>query len=573
MFIKKLVISNEGDIVREINFHKGINLIVDETPSTEEKLTGNNVGKTTVLKLIDFCLGGKATSIYSDTENKKEKYETVKQYLIEKKTLITLVLVRSLEDTTAEEIVIERNFLSRNKIIRRINGIQYTEEEFESTLLKLIFPQHNVEKPTFRQIISHNIRYKDESINKTLKTLDKFTTDVEYETLYLYLLGCTFNDGAKKQAILTKIKQEDTYRERLEKNQTKVAYEVALSMIEDEISKLNIKKANFNLNENFEEELMQLNEVKRKINKISSSVSNLEIRKNLIEEAKREIASSISNIDLRQLEVIYSQAVSNIEGIQKTFDDLVHYHNNMLKEKMKFIGAELPMLLQKIQTQKEELKDLLIQEKKLGQSIAKGDSFEELEKVIAELNEKYRLKGEYESIIAQLDEVEANTEKFKKELKEIEDSLFSDEFEEKLKVQLTKFNRYFYSISEQLYGEKYALKYDKTINKKGQQLYKFNAFNANMSSGKKQGEILCFDLAYIMFADEEKIPCLHFLLNDKKELMHDNQLVNVSRFVQDKDIQLVVSILKDKLPEELNNEDNFVVKLSQEEKLFKIEEK
>lgn len=57
-----------------------------------------------------------------------------------------------------------------------------------------------------------------------------------------------------------------------------------------------------------------------------------------------------------------------------------------------------------------------------------------------------------------------------------------------------------------------------------------------MSSGKKQGEILCFDLAYILFADEENILCLHFLLNDKKELMHDNQLCKVAEFVRDKNI-------------------------------------
>lgn len=93
-----------------------------------------------------------------------------------------------------------------------------------------------------------------------------------------------------------------------------------------------------------------------------------------------------------------------------------------------------------------------------------------------------------------------------------------------------------------------------------------------MSSGKKQGEILCFDLAYIMFADEEGISSLHFLLNDKKELMHDNQLLKVSDFVIKKDIQLVISILKDKLPEDLLGKANIIVELSQTDKLFKIEQ-
>ena len=122
-----------------------------------------------------------------------------------------------------------------------------------------------------------------------------------------------------------------------------------------------------------------------------------------------------------------------------------------------------------------------------------------------------------------------------------------------------------------MYGEKYALTFKKEINKKEQQFYKFNAFNANMSSGKKQGEILCFDLAYLLFADEEQLPCLHFLINDKKELMHDNQLIKVAEFVQNENIQLVISILKDKLPVAVLDKAHIAVELSQQEKLFRIE--
>ena len=59
MFLKRLDIQNNDSIIRSINFHKGINLIIDETQTSDKKESGNNVGKTTVLRLIDFCLGGK----------------------------------------------------------------------------------------------------------------------------------------------------------------------------------------------------------------------------------------------------------------------------------------------------------------------------------------------------------------------------------------------------------------------------------------------------------------------------------------------------------------------------------
>ncbi|MGM1022272.1 MAG: DUF2326 domain-containing protein [Bacillota bacterium] len=97
--------------------------------------------------------------------------------------------------------------------------------------------------------------------------------------------------------------------------------------------------------------------------------------------------------------------------------------------------------------------------------------------------------------------------------------MFSDEFEQIVKNQTFKFNKFFAAISNELYGERYALKYDKITNKNKQTLYKFSSFNANLSSGKKQGEILCFDLAYILFADSENIPCLRCGIISRRKMV------------------------------------------------------
>ena len=572
MFLKRLTIANGSDrIIRDIEFKTGLNLIIDNTPTSETKQTGNNVGKTTVLKLIDFCLGAKPSIIYTDTENRRDIYQLVKEYLENNKIKITLVLKEELDEENSKEVIIERNFLSRKDAVRRINGKEVLDKEFDYELRKAILSSGNIEKPSFRQIISHNIRYKDDSINNTLKTLDRYTTDAEYEALYLFLLGCHFDESEKKQELLTKLRHETLFRERLEKKQTKSAYEIALAILDDEIKTLDIKKHSFNVNENFEQELDKLNDVKYRINKCSSYISKLIIRKELIEQSKNELSNSVSNIDLQQLKNLYSQAKMNVEGIQKTFEELVEYHNKMLYEKARFIEMELPQILENIKKQRVELSALLKEEKELSEHVSKCDSFDELEKIINEMNEKHRLKGEYENIISQMNEADGNINDINKKLKNIDNLIFSDEFVGKLKNQVVKFNKYFSTISSELYNEKYALKYDITKNKNDQPLYKFSSFNANMSSGKKQGEILCFDLAYILFADGEKIPCMHFLLNDKKELMHDNQLIKVSDFVKSNGIQLVVSILRDKLPASVLENSHVAVELSQQEKLFKIE--
>lgn len=574
MYIKELIISSPltpNKPIQKMKFKKGMNLIIDDTPLNDSRVTGNNVGKTTVLKLIDFCLGAKPKIIYADEENKKKNYEEVKDFLVDNKIEIKLVLSEDLDNPSAREVCIERNFLPARSALRQINGKSVSDKAFTEELESHIFPKKEVSKPSFRQIISHNIRYQDHSINNTIKTLNKFTSNVEYETLYLYLLGCNTTDGELRQSLTTKIKQEENFKKRLEEKETKSTYEVALSLIDSEIDRLNAKKASFNLNENYEKDLEELNSIKYHLNKKSSQLSKLKIKRTLIEQSVSELEENYSEIDLNVLKLLYQEATLNVSTIQKSFEDLVAYHNTMILEKIKFISQDLPSIKASVEECEHEISDLLQKEKTLTDAITKGNSFEELEKVIFDLNEQYRRKGEYEGIIAQLNEVEEKISVISSEIEKIDDNLFSEDFENKLKAQLKKFNEIFSQISFELYGERYALKYE--INEeKGRPTYVFNAFNTNLSSGKKQGEILCFDLASILFARSENLPTFNFLLNDKKELMHDNQLIKVSNFVHENDIQLVFSILKDKLPDEILSKSHEVVKLSQESKLFKIEQ-
>lgn len=571
MFLKSLTISRgDGTIIRDIHFHAGLNLIVDETPISSGKETGNNVGKTTVLKLVDFCLGAKAKEIYSDSENKRNEYKLVKEFLMANKVLVSLVLKDDLLREESREVLIERNFLANRNRIQRIDGQNKTDDELEETLTDLLFPGHYGKKPTFRQIIAHNIRYKDISINNTLKNLDHYTRDDEYETLYLFLFGCDFEQGDTKQKLRSQIDIEEKFKKRLESEQTKSAYETALAVLQSEIEELERKKSALNLNPDFEADLDKLNQIKYRVNLTSSEIGRLELRRDLILEAREEMKDGQSTIDLKQLEQVYRQATSLVSGIQKTFQELNDFHNRMVEKKIEFIEKDLPGIDKELAEKREYLKHRLAEERQLSALIVRGDSFNVLEQLIGELNARYQKKGDYENTVRQLNVVDLKLAELNGELAVIDNDLFSDEFKLKIKSQINKFNRHFSSVSYELYGEQYALKVDpKKV--KERRLYEFTAFNLNFSTGKKQGEISCFDIAYTLFADEENIPCMHFLLNDKKELMHGNQLLKIASLVNEKGIQFVASILKDKLPGELNKDEYVILKLSQDDKLFRIE--
>lgn len=568
MYLKRLKITNQEGLVRNIEFHSGLNLIVDNTPENDRTETGNSVGKTTVLRLVDFCMGKDGKVIYTDPADNGSVHTEVKEFLQNTKVEVELTMTRN---WTNDDVVIRRDFSSGRKAVRTINGVQYKAEDFESALSEHILGFITT-KPTFRQIISHNIRYSELSLTNVLKTLDPYTSDAQYEALYLFMFGCQIDETDRRQELIEKIKTEQAFKKRLEKSNNKSTYRTLLGLVDAKIEALQIKKATLNVNPDFEKSLGALNDVKFRLNAIGAELATLKLKQDTVREAQKEIEEQHSEIDSQQLATIYQQAKALVPNIQKTFEELLSYHNKMVESRSRFIAMSLPMLAKKIEKLEKELQSLLIQEEELANIVTKSDTYEDLEELISEMNQEYQRKGEYENQIQQIEIVETAISEAEEAIKGIDKDLFSNEFRDQVQNSINRFNILFTDVSKQLYDEEYVLKVD-AVNYRntGRYIYKFSAFNANLSSGKKMGEISCFDIAYTMFAKDNGIPHLSFLLNDKRELMSDNQLVAIAQIVEREDIQFVASILKDKLPTELQDSRYYIAELSKHDKLFRIE--
>jgi len=566
MFLKTLKIENNGLIIREIPFYKGINLIVDETITKDRKESGNNVGKTTVLRLIDYCLGSDGKNIYKDTEFKSKSNTQIERFLKENNVIISLTLKEDLENAFSKEIVIRKNFLSRNKKIQEINGENYINNTvFYSKLKELIFNSLQ-KKPTFKQIVSKNIRDEKNKLLNTLKVLHPTTQQEEYESLYLFWLGINLADSDRKQKILAQKKVEENLQNRLHKESNLSQIEQSLIIINGNIDELTAKKNSFNVNENYEEELFSLNQIKSEINKLSTELSGLEFRKELIVESKNDLEKEFSGIDSQQIKNLYAEAKLLIPNIQRSFEDTLNFHNQMIDEKIKYITQELPELEAKINTKKRELNGCLSQEQTLTNRLRKTGVLDELQQIISDLNQAFEKKGNLEeqkrlwnSTLKKLNEIEG-------ELQKINEGI---EFKaELIQQRTTEFNKYFSNISYRLYGEQFVLSSDK--NAKGYEL-NISSLDGNLGTGKKKGQIAAFDLAYIQFADALNIDCLHFILHDQIENIHDNQITNLlTEIVGEVNCQYVLPVLRDKLPKKIEVEQYVILTLSQSEKLFKI---
>ena len=565
MFLKQVIIQNKNSIIRDIHFHKGINLIVDETlVGSSQQATGNNVGKTTVLRLVDYCFGADGKNIYQDTEFNKQPNTTIENFLKDNEIIITIVLVDNL-DEPKEEVIIRKNFLSRTKKLQEINGENITnDKEFDKALKKEIF-NSDVDKPTFRQIISKNIRDEKNKMTNIVKVLNSFASSEVYEALYLFWLGISTDSHSEKERLSLDKKKEESFQKRLKKEGELSLIEQQLILLNDKIDELNKRKNKFNLNENYAADVDKLNDIKAKLNRSATELSRLEIRKDLINESKEDLEQEYTQINTSQIKSLYEKAKSLISNIQVSFEDTVKFHNDLISEKLEYITKELPEIEQQIRKIKSEIIVLRNDEDALTETLNKSALVEDFEQTILDLNKQFERKGN-------LEEQKRLWLYSQEKLADIDDNLNKinqgiSSKDSQIQNRITEFNKYFSVMSNRLYGETYLLSSQK--NEKGYELIITN-LEGNPSTGKKKGQIAAFDFAYIQFADKLDIECLHFIMHDQLETIHDNQLNTIVEVANSINGQYIVPILRDKIPSNIDISEFEILSLSQDDKLFRI---
>jgi uncharacterized protein YydD (DUF2326 family) len=567
MFLKSLTIQNGNEVIREINFHRGVNFIVDETPESQTQKSGNNVGKTTVLRLVDYCFGKNGYNIYRDTEFNKHPNTEIEKHLKNNNIIISVVLTENIGDENSNEICIRRNFLTKSKKIQKINDETIVKDkEFEARLKELIF-NSTTELPTFRQVVSKNIRYDGNSTANIVKVLHGAVSSSVYEALYLFWLGLDVDGSTEREPLINAEKIEIQLQKRLEKGVGNLSLvEQELEFVNSKVDNLNKQKETFSINENYAEDIDKLNYAKYQLNKLSTELIKLEMRRNLIAESKDDLEKEYSQIDSSQVKLLYEKAQALIQNIQASFEETVKFHNDLISEKLKYITKELPELQRSINTVKSEILKFRTLERDLTEELQKKGVTEELEVILKELSIQFEHKGKLEEQKRIWLESQNNLQEIKNKLSGINSHIAS--FDTLIKKRVTEFNKYFPGISKQLYGDEYLLSAPK--NKNG--FYELEATNigGNPGTGKKKGQIAAFDFAYIQFADNLNIKCLHFIMHDQLENIHDNQLNTLFEVANNINCQYIVPILRDKIPSNTDVSMFEVLSLSQDSKLFKI---
>jgi len=545
-----------------------MNLIVDETPSDVSSESGNNVGKTTVLRLVNYCFGADGKKIYSDPEFADKQDPAVRPFLEDNNVIIEIRIAKDLHLDEESDIVIERNFLKRGSKagakIQRLNGTDYSDSEFARALKEALF-NSSVSKPTVKQIVAKNIREGSIRTENALRVLDPYTKPVEYEALFLFLLGIPVEGMPEKQQLEDQARIETTLIRRLNKDASESEIDQALLVIERRINDLEQQRNSLNVNPEYQKDLAALDSARRRIVQLSTQLGAMELRQQLLTDSINEIGKEHSDVSAEVVEQLYREANTLIPGLQRTFAETLAFHNRMIAERVAFLRRELPDLVAAITQMQTALGHEKSEESRLASRVAISDSYDMIEKISGSLFEAYRQKGQYEESRKIRHHAQTALDKVNSELRLINDGI--DANKKLVEQRIAEFNEIFARLSFGVYGESFILSSNWT---KGTLNLGISSVGDNPGTGKKLGQIAIFDLSYIIFADSQEIPCFHFVMQDRMENVHGNQLRTLGEIIKESNCQYIVTILRDKLPTQVLADSTVILTLSQHEKLFKL---
>jgi uncharacterized protein YydD (DUF2326 family) len=568
MRIERLIVKKTKPtvaVIRDIEFNtQGLSLIVDNTADASNE-SGNNVGKTTVIKIIDICLGAKSVrELYYDSDTRTEN-EIIKEFLSKSKVQAELVLI----DNDYNHISIRRDLFSHGK--KYIGDIELIEDDFWFELKKILFNSTDP-LPTFRQLISKFVRVSDASAESMIKFLPGMPRHDIYDAIYSFLFQLLQNDlVSQKNSLSTQLSECQKAIALLEKNESIKSLSVLRQkkeIIDNDLLELEEKRKKLSYIEAYKDELEKKRKLSSKISALEESIQFLDFEIGTINDSIQKLADEKSQIDVSVVNSIYNEAEQYLPNIKKKFTEVIAFHNSMIQNRIDFIKQRKTDKQDNLDKISSELNELLEAKKQITIEILDEGLLDELNLLNRRIEELSVHKGEIIQSIKLLTEQEQNKVKLIKQIHEIE----SQTDEKIIEKNMTTFNNYFSEYCEKLYGEKYLLAYNVKWKEEKKFPIEVASFGGNVGTGKKKAVISAFDLAYLKYAEIKKIQSPQFVIHDKLENTHINQLKSIFEICQSINGQYIIPILRERINkiESEYIEKAKVLELSSKDKFFRM---
>jgi len=553
-------------IIREIKFKDGFNLI------TNCEDNGNQIGKSTALRVLNFCLGSDGKSIWHDPES-RTKNEAVENLVTSGRVVFSLSVFVNKKNYNIKRrmLLVQQKTRTIIKTYSSINDDAFdTNKKFKAALAPIL--GFSIGKPTYSSIKNRFVRLDKKTASNIYRYLNSNTTDQQYVLYYSYLFGFSGHDDLASEIQFGEEKKQRKDRILMLLNGKKEQdYKDRLSSIDDEIEILRKKEESFDFKDSQNKGVEKLKNTREEIAQITSEISKLNIRISYSQRTINGYMEKQSDIDSDLIDKVYAEAKILLPDLKKTLEDTISFHKQVVSKKVNYLSEKIDDYHLSVDSFENRLGALLDEEKKLFSALV-GEShltgFVVMEK---EIQDKREERGRTSVIV---DEVQHESS----EVITLDGKI--QELREKNRLQISQlkqhtsvFNRHLKSFSRAIFRD-FSLSFNVSTKSDTNEI-QFSIVNQEKVSGDgaPRAAALAFDMAFIEFVKETGACFPQFTIQDYLEASDQEKLATLASLANENKTQVIVSVLKDKLAS-LSQEfitENTVLTLKTSDKFFKID--
>ncbi|MDR2406769.1 MAG: DUF2326 domain-containing protein [Bacteroidales bacterium] len=514
-------VSANKDSFRPVIFNKtGLSFIVaqQENPgSSEDGKTYNGVGKSLLVRIINFCLGAKEDG-YKEFCEKLPGWEFSLEFRVNVQNFIS---VRKTAE--ANKIYLNDEELSIHRFNKKMETVNFSIPE-------------DIDYLSFRSLLPFFLRPSKESYVDCMKPSK---TGKEYQALLYnaFLIGLDIKLAQRKY----KLRKEQEKLQRAEGvfKDDSLLYDfmighrdvkLEIENINDQLNKIDEDLKRFRIAEDYHEIQQEADNIENMLYELNNEMALIRSNINNIEKSMAIKASSGITVD--ELEHIYKEV--NIifkDDIKKTLQDVEAFYKNLITSRNKRLSEQKSQFLFSLSEKNQQKEILQVKFDKLIGYLGEHqalDAFIALKEKQSDLvNEKNKL-SQFNTMQAEYRAKERQTKIDFIELETITENYLND-----VENDTKKARNFFRELAKKLYPQSSS---GITINvKKGENQLAF-AIDPRIASDASDGinnvKVFCYDLT-ILF--EGKNHNIKFVFHDSRlfDSIDERQLANMFRILYD----------------------------------------
>lgn len=565
MQLISLTINKDGDLLREVIFKDGFNII------TNSENDGNQIGKSTALRVLNFCLGSDGKSIWSDPES-RTKSQVIEDLVTSGRVVFFLDICINGKKYRIKRYIhkVQQKKRKIQKIISSINDDEFdTNDKFKKALSQIL--GFSIENPTYSSIKNRFVRLDKRTASNIYRYLNQNTNDRQYILYYSYLFGFSGHNDLASEIIYGEEKKQKVNRISVLLNgRVEQDYKDKLKSIDDEIEILRKKEYSFNFKDSQNKGVARLKTIREKIAELTSEITKLNIRISYSNKTIKTYENKQSDIDLTVIEKIYEEARLLVPGLSKTLKETIGFHEQVVSKKINYLVQQVQNYQQDLDGMSKQLNGFLDDEKNLFTILIGESHFSGFIIIENEIQDKREDRGRVSVILDEVSYEYSEISKLDKKIKILREKNKIHVLQ--LSQHIEIFNKYFKLFTRAIFLD-FSLSFNVGVKSDTNEI-EFSIVNQEKVSGDgaPRAAALAFDMALVAFVKETGAHLPEFTIQDYLEASDQDKLATLATLANENNIQVVASVLKDKLAS-LNSDfidANTVLKLRKSDKFFKV---